>query len=96
MSKRIDDIWKAVEAAHGCWARHIKSVPVREMFGDKVAWEGVVEVFEIDGHAKAKRCYAWSYFDKGETQFTTVLEIPPVVSPETAVKVAVAASARRR
>ena len=44
--------------------------------------------------AKAKRCHAWSYEDNGETQYVTVLELPPVTSAETAVKVAIAASAR--
>jgi hypothetical protein len=48
------------------------------------------------GHPKAQICYAWSYYDdKGETQYTTVLELPPVDSPESAVKVAIAASARK-
>jgi hypothetical protein len=74
-------------------AVHVHSVPVIEMFGSLVAWEGVVEVFSISDHPKAKRCYARSHLDKGETQFTTVLEIPPVVSPETAVKAAIASRA---
>jgi hypothetical protein len=39
-----------------------------------------------------KRCYAWSFLEN-ETQYTTVLEIPPVNSPESAVKVAIAAKA---
>jgi len=30
----------------------------------------------------------------GETQYTTVLEIPPVDSPQSAVKVAIASKAR--
>lgn len=58
---------------------------------------GNVEVFELHGHPKAKRAYAWSHKDgpddSGE-RFVTVLEIPPVVSPETAVKVAVASEIR--
>lgn len=60
-----------------------------------MVWEGVVEVFKIDGHPKAKRCYAWSYQDKGETQFVTALEIPPVTSPQTAVKAVIASQSRR-
>jgi hypothetical protein len=48
-------------------------------------------------HPKAKRCFAWSHNDgKGDSdeRFVTVLEIPPVVSPETAVKVAIVAEVR--
>jgi hypothetical protein len=59
-----------------------------------MAWDGVVETFDLQGHAKAKRCHAWSYEENGETQYTTVLEIPPVDSAETAVKVAIAAKAK--
>jgi hypothetical protein len=27
----------------------------------ETVWEGVVECFVLSGHARAKRCYAWSY-----------------------------------
>jgi hypothetical protein len=46
-------------------------------------------------HPKAKRCYAWSYQDKGETQYVNVLEIPPVVSPQTAVRAAIVADSKK-
>jgi len=55
---------------------------------------GVVESFALTGHPKAKRCYAWSYQDKGETQYVTALEIPPVESPITAVRAAIAAEVK--
>jgi hypothetical protein len=45
------------------------------------------------GDAKAKGCYAWNYRDGNETRSTAVLEIPPVDSPESAVKIAIAAKA---
>jgi hypothetical protein len=45
-------------------------------------------------HPKAKRCYAWSFEDGKQTRSVTVLELPPIDSPETAVKVAIAAKAR--
>jgi hypothetical protein len=67
------------------------------MFQGKVAWEGEVEVFSVMGHAKAKRCYTWGYPNEkrdGKYDFVTVLEIPPVVSPETAVKAAIRAQTR--
>ncbi len=80
---------------HHCKARHVASEPVIELFRGEVAWDGVVEAFEIDGHPKAKRCYAWSFIENAEQQYTTVLEIPPVDSAESAVKVAIAAKARQ-
>lgn len=90
MSPRMEKLKQAVEVMNHCSAVHARSAPVREMFGDKVAWEGVVEVFDLTGHPKAKRCYAWTYQgDKGD-QFVTVLEIPPVDSPNTAVRASIA------
>jgi hypothetical protein len=87
----------AVEKSHGVTPIHLKTVPVREMFQGKIAWDGEVEVFAIDGHEKAKRCYAWGYANEkrgGKYDFVTVLEIPPVVSPQTAVKAAIAANTK--
>jgi hypothetical protein len=67
---------------------------IREVFNDLVAWEGIVEVFDLIDHPKAKRCYAWSFEDGDKIRSVVVLELPPVDSPETAGKLAIAAKAR--
>jgi len=95
MSERIENLRTAIETMHKCKAVHERSVPIVEMFGDKVVWEGVVESFLISKHPKANRCYAWSYQDNGETQYINVLEIPPVVSPQTAVRAAIASGSQK-
>ena len=95
MSDRIAKLQDAIEAMHRCKAVHVSSEVVIELFRGEVAWDGVVETFDLTGHPWAKRCYAWSYEDKGETQYVTVLELPPVDSPETAVKVAIGAAGSR-
>ena len=92
MSERVEKLREAVQIMHRCSAVHVESVPVTEMFGAKIAWEGVVEVFDLTGHPKARRAYAWSYHDGKETQFTTVLQIPPVTSPQTAVRASIVAA----
>ena len=94
MSERIDKLKEAIETMHHCKASHVGSEPVIDLFQGEVAWDGVVATFELEGHPKAKRCYAWSYMEDGELQYTTVLEIPPVDSPESAVKIAIASKAR--
>jgi len=94
VSERIAKLKEAVETMHHCKAHHVRSEPVIDLFRGEVAWDGVVEMFDIEGHPKAKRCYAWSFLQDGETQYTTVLEIPPVDSAESAVKVAIAARVR--
>jgi hypothetical protein len=63
-------------------------VRVTENFQGKTIWQGAVEIFDLTGHPKAKRAYAWSHRDgdgDSDERFVAVLEIPPVTSPETAV-----------
>jgi hypothetical protein len=80
----------AVSQLHNCGAIHRETVPVHEVFRGETVWNGEVEVYDLTGHPKAKRAYAWSHRegqnDEGE-RFVAVLEIPPVVSAETAVRV---------
>jgi hypothetical protein len=61
----------------------------------RLFWDGEVEVFELIAHPDAKRCYSWSYQDDdGKEQFTTVLGVGPVVSPQAAVKAALIAKVK--
>jgi len=65
---------------------------VQEVFQGKTIWNGEVEVFDLNGHPKAKRAYGWSHpdgVDNKTERFVAVLEIPPVDSPQTAVKMAI-------
>jgi hypothetical protein len=55
-----DELCGAVERMHNCSARLAQSVPVSETFGGNIVWEGVVHVFDLTGHPKATRAYAWS------------------------------------
>ena len=54
---------------------------------DQTAWQGTVEIFDLIGHPKAKRAYAWTYRDGDQNKIIVVLGIPPVDSPQNAVKV---------
>jgi hypothetical protein len=82
----------AIMHLHGCGAVHRDTVPVHEVFRGETVWKGEVEVFDLNGHPKAKRCYGWSHPEgddnRGE-RFVAVLEIPPVDSPQTAVKASI-------
>lgn len=80
----------AIEHLHDCSAKYRETVPVHEVFRGQTVWQGDVEVFDLTGHAKAKRCYGWSHLDKpddSEERFVAVLEIPPVDSAQKAVQV---------
>lgn len=93
-STYIQRLQMTVEHLHRCSAVHVSSEHVQEVFRGETVWEGDVEVFGITGHPKAKRCYGWSYGDP--EQFITILELPPVDSPESAVKVGAAYQIRYR
>lgn len=94
MTERIANIQKAVEKAAECPAKHLESAAVVEGFGGQIIWQGEVEIFTLEGHPKAKRAYGWQTGEGADAQFTAVLEIPPVDSPNTAVRAAIAAKAR--
>lgn len=77
----------AIEHLHKCRAVHRETVPVHEQFNGNTVWKGDVEVYVLSGHPKANLCYSWPYGDPEE--FITVLDLPPVDSAESAVKVGV-------
>jgi len=90
------DLKTAVEAQHGGRAMHIDSVPVKETFQGQTVWEGVVEVFDLDGCPNATRVYAWSSPIEGSSKrrFFAVLHLGGIRSPADAVKAAIVAEAR--
>jgi len=94
----IERLKLAVEHLHKCSAVHVSTVPVHEKFKGQTVWQGEVEIFDLTGHPKAKRAYGWSHReghnDEGE-RFVAVLEIPPVVSAETAVRVSIVADSKK-
>ena len=93
----IERLKQVIFHLHKSDAKYVESVPVEEIFEGKLIWKGIVEVFTLANHPKAKRCFAWSHKadkDDSDERFVAVLEIPPVVSPETAVKVAIVAEVR--
>lgn len=88
----IENLKKAINRLHGCDAEHAWSIPVHETFQGKTVWDGVVEVFDLKGHPKATRCYAWSHVHgekDDQRRYVAVLEIPPVESAVTAVRAAI-------
>jgi len=93
--KEITELKDPIRAMHGCESLHVESVPVKEVFEGQTVWEGAVEVFDLVGHPKTKRAYAWSYRDGDQNKAIAILGISPVDSPEGAVKVTIAAKARK-
>lgn len=89
----IAELQNAIRRLHGVESTYLETVPVTETFEGVTVWQGEVEVFSIRGHAQASRAYAWAHAsgkDDKNTRYVAVLGLPPVVSPEAAVKVAIA------
>ena len=88
--KEITELKDAIRVTHGCESLHVESVLVKELFEDEPAFEVTVGVFDLVGHPKANRAYAWSHRDGDEPKSSAVLHVAPVNSPQSAVKAAIA------
>lgn len=88
----IHELRDVIHRLHGARATYVESVSVRETHKGQIVWDGIVEVFALTGHPKANRIYAWAHDTddpRNPRRYVTVLHIPPVISPETAVRAAI-------
>jgi hypothetical protein len=88
----LEELRDVIRRVHGAEAKHVESVPVKEMFRGETVWEGIVEVFELIGHPTAVRVYAWGHDTddpKTPRRHVTVLHLHPIKSAEDAVKAAI-------
>ena len=86
-----NDLAQAVEGLHNCRASLRSTERVIETFKGEVVWEGEVSTFSLKGHPKAKICYAWSSPIDGSNKqkFYAVLKLPPIKTPQDAVRAAI-------
>jgi len=90
-----DQLKQAVEHQHGGMATLAQSVPVKESFDGATVWEGIVHVFDLAGHPKATRAYAWSYeLASGKRRFFAVLHLGGITGPVEAVRAAIVTEQR--
>jgi hypothetical protein len=96
MDVSADQLQRAVEGQHGGKAVLMSAEPVKETFQGKTVWEGVVHVFDLEGHPKATRAYAWSSPIEGsdKRRFYAVLHLGGIRSPVDAVRAAIVAEQR--
>ena len=87
----IEELQDVIRRLHGVESRHVESVSVKETFQGRTVWEGIVEVFELHGHPKAARAYAWSHETDSpkKRKHVTVLHIEPITSAAAAVRAAI-------
>jgi len=86
----IPALQDAIRRMHGCESTWLHSVPVVEPLEGTTVWDGEVQVFALSGHPTAKRAYAWSHEGtSSRRQIHAVLGLPPVDSPQMAVRTAI-------
>lgn len=92
-----EDLKRAIERLHHCQAFFQEDIAVLEKFDEKTVWQGIVSVFDIKGHPQSSKCYAWSSPIEGSTKrrYYAVLHIPPVDSPEKAVRASIVYDQKR-
>ena len=89
VSPYIGELQKIILKLHGVKSKHVESASVKETFRGKTVWDGFVEVFELHGHPKAPKIYAWAHDTDDPDRpkcHVTVLHIAPVTSPALAVR----------
>jgi hypothetical protein len=90
-----------LHACDGRWRhKHVldspRSLRVQEKRIDEIAWDRVVETFDLLNHPTAKRVYAWERWEPGEERrYTIVPIVPPVNSARAAVKAAIMAVVKK-
>lgn len=93
----VQALAEAIRNLHGCEARWLESIFVKETYGDDVVWQGEVQLFSLLGHPTASFAYAWSHeTTQGKRKFYAVLRQGPVDSPQAAVRVAIVAEYKER
>jgi hypothetical protein len=95
----IEELCDTIRRLHGVKAKHVESVPIKEIFQGQTVWDGTVEVFDISGHPKTNRIYAWIHDTDDPAsprRHVTVLHVPPVISPRSAVKAAIVQEYKER
>ena len=89
----LDELKDVIRHLHGGEATHIQSVPVKETYQGQTVWEGIVEVFDLRGHPKANRVYAWAHETENPERpkrHIAVLHGGKITSPLLAVRAAIA------
>ena len=81
----------AIENRAKCVAVHFQTQPVRLAIDGKEVWKGKVEMFQLKNHPQAKLAFGWGFQnEQKKIEYITVIGIPPLDNPLSAVKAYVA------
>jgi hypothetical protein len=94
-AREIARLRQAIRMIYGVESSHLRCEPVREECAG-TTFQGTVDVFALEGHARARVAYTWSHAtgDDGP-QYTAVLGIAPIASAQDAVRRSLAGGGRK-
>lgn len=85
----IQELQDVIRKLHGVDSIHAGSVRVKETFRGKTVWEGIVEIFDLIDHPKARLAYAWAHDgERPKESSVAVLHMGPITSAAEAVRAA--------
>lgn len=82
----IQELKSEINKMLNCNCAYVDSIVVHEICQEKIAWEGVVEVFKLFKHDGPEWVYAWKSRKSGKARTHLVLGDPPVNSAVAAVR----------
>jgi hypothetical protein len=87
------ELARVIQAQHGVASTFVKSVRVHRATGNRADWDGLVHVFDLTGHPRAARAFAWASPISGgaKPRYFAVLQDGQIATPLQAVKAASAA-----
>jgi len=89
MVQRPDNLIEALKQSiaqnHACIAVYSQSVMVEETHRGEILWAGQIEIFEVQGHTKAKTAYGW-WQENTEDGLVTILALTPIMDARKAVQ----------
>ncbi|MCC6681584.1 MAG: hypothetical protein IT445_11840 [Phycisphaeraceae bacterium] len=93
----IEQLQAFIQQHHGCGSTLLESVHICEERGGRVIWEGDVHVFSLQGHQRARRCYAWQHTGTADNpHFVAILAVGHIDSARAAVRAAMVDESRRQ
>jgi hypothetical protein len=95
-ANEIERLRLALRVIYSVDSSYVGSEVVREAYG-AASWEGLVQIFAVHGHTRAKIAYTWGQTSPaGNREYTAVLGVPPIASARDAVRKSLAAEIHRR
>jgi hypothetical protein len=85
---------RVIKDVYGCASSHLRSEHVEQPFSRQTVRGSTVDIFSLNGHARAAIAYAWIHEQtSGGTRCFAMLKLPPIQNASDAVRASLSAGA---